>query len=305
MKAESFKTTKRCLSLETLEYIHSDGAEYVASTRKAQRRAVSLAEAAEEEKSTGCARRDFVNRKTKMTAFRNPKRITTVSEGKWSKFLPSEVQHAIMSVRNRTGPVNNEIRSEHLKNFPPVLVNNMVKLFTHYLSECKILKQWKTSRAVFLCKKGDPHGIDNYRPSAYYPSPTSSLQEVNRIENVLNKGQSCQQVGPLEKAMRMVGWDDMEVKADGLQLSLKKTMFMRNGWVSDASFMFDGTNISECTNYVYLGWEKNMKNVLSSPSCAGGNELLGEFIRASRMYLRRPGSPGSELTSSTPQHFFL
>ncbi|KAK6732090.1 hypothetical protein RB195_016456 [Necator americanus] len=40
-------------------------------------------------------------------------------------------------------------------------------------------------------------------------------------------------------------------------------MFMRNGWVSDASFMLNGTNISECTSYVYLGQELNMMDDLT------------------------------------------
>ncbi|KAK6742919.1 hypothetical protein RB195_010284 [Necator americanus] len=99
--------------------------------------------------------------------------------------------------------------------------------------------------------------------------------------------------------MRKLEWDDMEVKVDGrqlhhlrfaddivlitpsisqaermltkfdetcgcigLQLNLQKTMFMRNGWVSDAPFTLNGTNISECTSYVYLGRELNMMNDL-------------------------------------------
>ncbi|KAK6743189.1 hypothetical protein RB195_010446 [Necator americanus] len=49
----------------------------------------------------------------------------------------------------------------------------------------------------------------------------------------------------------------------GLQLNLQKTMFMRNGWVSDAPFKLNGTNISECTSYVYLGRELNMMNDLT------------------------------------------
>ncbi|KAK6743547.1 hypothetical protein RB195_010677 [Necator americanus] len=120
----------------------------------------------------------------------------------------------------------------------------------------------------------------------------------------------------LENAMRKLEWDDMGVKiggrqlhhlrfADdivlitpsisqaeriltefdetcgciGLQLNLQKTMFMRNGWISDAPFTLNGTNISECTYYVYLGRELNMM----TPSWAGGDERLGERIRASRM----------------------
>ncbi|KAK6733974.1 hypothetical protein RB195_017629 [Necator americanus] len=47
-----------------------------------------------------------------------------------------------------------------------------------------------------------------------------------------------------------------------LQLNLQKTMFMGNGWVSDAPFTFNGTNISKCTSYVYLGRELNMMDDL-------------------------------------------
>ncbi|VDP01998.1 unnamed protein product [Heligmosomoides polygyrus] len=38
-----------------------------------------------------------------------------------------------------------------------------------------------------------------------------------------------------------------------LQLHLAKTTLMRNGRVSDAPFSLNGTNISECSSYVYLG----------------------------------------------------
>ncbi|XGW34769.1 hypothetical protein V3C99_018637 [Haemonchus contortus] len=40
-------------------------------------------------------------------------------------------------------------------------------------------------------------------------------------------------------------------------------MFMRNGLVPDAPFMLNGTNISECSSYVYLGREVNMMNDLA------------------------------------------
>ncbi|VDL77958.1 unnamed protein product [Nippostrongylus brasiliensis] len=40
-------------------------------------------------------------------------------------------------------------------------------------------------------------------------------------------------------------------------------MFMRNGYVSDAPFSLNGTNISECSSYVYLGREVTMTNDLS------------------------------------------
>ncbi|KAK6757779.1 hypothetical protein RB195_015539 [Necator americanus] len=63
--------------------------------------------------------------------------------------LPSEIRYAIMSVRNRTEPGPDRIRPEHLKN-PPVLINILARLFTGYLSECKVPKQWKTSKTVLL-----------------------------------------------------------------------------------------------------------------------------------------------------------
>ncbi|EYB93569.1 hypothetical protein Y032_0180g763 [Ancylostoma ceylanicum] len=40
-------------------------------------------------------------------------------------------------------------------------------------------------------------------------------------------------------------------------------MFMRNGWVPDAPFSLHGTNIPECSSYVYLGREINMVNDLA------------------------------------------
>ncbi|EYC07192.1 hypothetical protein Y032_0071g517 [Ancylostoma ceylanicum] len=94
----------------------------------------------------------------------------------------------------------------------------------------------------------------------------------------------------LEDVMRRLEWDNMEVRVDdrllhhlcfaddivlitpnisqaermlsdfddaggkiGIQLNLTKTMFMRNGWVPDAPFSLNGTTISECSSYVYLG----------------------------------------------------
>ncbi|KAK6735253.1 hypothetical protein RB195_018435 [Necator americanus] len=101
-KAESSKTTKRCLSLETLELVRQRGAARAAGNqeltsvlarlcRKAikedleERRAEVLAEAAEAGKSIRYARRDFASRKTKMTALRSPKGTTIASRREWRK----------------------------------------------------------------------------------------------------------------------------------------------------------------------------------------------------------------------------
>ncbi|KAK6763141.1 hypothetical protein RB195_023754 [Necator americanus] len=95
-KAESFKTTKRRLSLETLKLIRQRGAARAAGNQELtselaklcreaikedlkERRAEVLAEAAEAGKSIRCARQDFASRKTRMTALRNPKGTTIVS----------------------------------------------------------------------------------------------------------------------------------------------------------------------------------------------------------------------------------
>ncbi|VDO19623.1 unnamed protein product [Heligmosomoides polygyrus] len=69
----------------------------------------------------------------------------------------------------------------------------------------------------------------------------------------------------------------------GLQLNLTKTMFMKNGWerwiaaesyedmfmrngqVSDAPFSLNGTSISECSSYVYLGREEDEERPTPCP----------------------------------------
>ncbi|KAK6763162.1 hypothetical protein RB195_023756 [Necator americanus] len=265
-----------------------------------------------------------------------------------------------MSVSNRTAPGLDRIRPEHLKSLPPVLINTLARLFTRYLSECKVPKQWKTSKTVLLYKKGDPHPsadrprqlssnlpIDEGQPceqagfrkgfstidhihtvsklievSREYKMPLSltfidlkkafdSVETEAVVEVLDNQGVPTQYIkgdtispkiftATVENAMRKLEWDDMGVKVDGrqlhhlrfaddivlitpsisqaermltefdekcgcmgLQLNLQKTMFMRSGWVSDAPFTLNGTNISECTSYVYLGRELNMMNDLT------------------------------------------
>ncbi|KAK6725783.1 hypothetical protein RB195_004229 [Necator americanus] len=64
----------------------------------------------------------------------------------------------------------------------------------------------------------------------------------------------------INQAGRMLPEFDETCRKIGRQLNLVKTMFMRNGWVSDAPFTLNGTNISECTSYVYMGREFNMMN---------------------------------------------
>ncbi|KAK6736600.1 hypothetical protein RB195_019351 [Necator americanus] len=67
----------------------------------------------------------------------------------------------------------------------------------------------------------------------------------------------------ISQAERMLTEFDETCGCIGLRLNLQKAMFMRNGWVSDAPLTLNGTNISECTSYVYLGRELNMMNDLT------------------------------------------
>ncbi|KAE9413998.1 hypothetical protein Angca_006151, partial [Angiostrongylus cantonensis] len=319
--------------------------------------------------------------------------------------LPSEIRHAISSVKNRTAPGPDRIRSKHLLNLPPVLVNTLPRLFTGYLSECKVPTQWKTSKTVLLFKKGDLHDIGNYRLiclfSVVYKLFTRLI--LNRIDKILDERQPCEQAGfrkgfstmdhihtltrltevsreykrplcltfidlekafdssqieavmealgsqgvptqyikilrelykiftakispfcndinvddkrgvkqgdtispklftaTLEDVMRTLEWENMRVEIDGrqihhlrfaddivlvtpdvsqaermladfdkacgkigLRLNLKKTMFMKNGLVSFAPFTLNGTNVFECSSYIYLGREINMMNDLA------------------------------------------
>ncbi|KAK6761670.1 hypothetical protein RB195_022668 [Necator americanus] len=67
----------------------------------------------------------------------------------------------------------------------------------------------------------------------------------------------------LSQAERMLTEFEETCTCFDLQLNLQKTMSVRNGLVSDPSFTLEGTNISKCTSYVYLGREMNMMNDLT------------------------------------------
>ncbi|KAK6743518.1 hypothetical protein RB195_010656 [Necator americanus] len=437
-KAESSKTTKRRLSLETLELIRQRGAARAAGNQELTSELARLLRR-EAGKNIRYARRDFASRKTRMSALRNPKGTTIALRRVMEKIiydfysdlfhlpphhlsedghvipgvLPSEIRHVIRTPEKPSATIHQH-PGEALYTLPLQMQGSEVH-------ECKVPKQWKISKTVFLYKKGDSHDIGNYRPiyllSVIYRLFTRVI--LNKIEKVLDEGQPCEQAGfrkgfstidhihtvsklievsreyrmplcltfidlkkafdsveteavvealdnqgvptqyikvlrelysnfttgispfykniiidvkrgirqgdiispkiftvTLENAMRKLEWDDMGAKVDGrqlhhlrfaddivlitpsisqaeriltefdetcgcigLQLNLQKTMFMRNGWVSDAPFALNGTNISECTYYVYLGRELNMM----TPSWAGGDERLGERIRATRM----------------------
>ncbi|KAK6735483.1 hypothetical protein RB195_018600 [Necator americanus] len=55
----------------------------------------------------------------------------------------------------------------------------------------------------------------------------------------------------INQAEPMLAEFDETCKKIGLQLNLDKTTLMRNGWVSDAPFTINGTNVPECSSCVY------------------------------------------------------
>uniref|UniRef100_A0A0K0DDE7 Uncharacterized protein n=1 Tax=Angiostrongylus cantonensis TaxID=6313 RepID=A0A0K0DDE7_ANGCA len=63
----------------------------------------------------------------------------------------------------------------------------------------------------------------------------------------------------------------------GLRLNLTETMFMKNGLVSFAPFTLNGTNISECSSYVYLAREINMMNHLAPEQSRWKRAAWGPF----------------------------
>ncbi|KAE9415020.1 hypothetical protein Angca_009326, partial [Angiostrongylus cantonensis] len=73
----------------------------------------------------------------------------------------------------------------------------MARLFSRYLSECKIPTLWKISKTVLLFKKKDLHDIGNYRSicllSVVYKLFTGVI--LNRIERALDEGQPCEGAG--------------------------------------------------------------------------------------------------------------
>ncbi|XGW34883.1 hypothetical protein V3C99_018713 [Haemonchus contortus] len=70
----------------------------------------------------------------------------------------------------------------------------------------------------------------------------------------------------IEQAERMLAEFDSDCGKIGLRLNLTKTMFMRNGLVPDAPFTLNGTNISECSSYVYLEYRGSSEEDKEHPA---------------------------------------
>uniref|UniRef100_A0A7I4Z2I0 Reverse transcriptase domain-containing protein n=1 Tax=Haemonchus contortus TaxID=6289 RepID=A0A7I4Z2I0_HAECO len=81
----------------------------------------------------------------------------------------------------------------------------------------------------------------------------------------------------IEQAEQMLAEFDNACGKIGLRLNLTKTMFMKNGLVPDAPFILNGTNISECSSYVYLSREVNMMNDLAPEMSRRKRAASGAF----------------------------
>ncbi|VDM60892.1 unnamed protein product [Angiostrongylus costaricensis] len=71
-----------------------------------------------------------------------------------------------------------------------------------------------------------------------------------------------------------------------LRLDLTKTMLMKNGFVSHTSAL-NGTNISECSSYIYLGHEINTMNDLALELSRGKRAAWGAFKSIGDVVKRR------------------
>ncbi|VDM51712.1 unnamed protein product [Angiostrongylus costaricensis] len=67
----------------------------------------------------------------------------------------------------------------------------------------------------------------------------------------------------ISQAQRMLDDFDKACGKIGFRLNLTETMFMKNKLVSHEPFAFNGTNIFECSSYIYLGRKINVMNDLA------------------------------------------
>ncbi|XGW13392.1 hypothetical protein V3C99_000039 [Haemonchus contortus] len=81
----------------------------------------------------------------------------------------------------------------------------------------------------------------------------------------------------IEQAVQMLAEFDSACGKIGLRLNLTKMMFMKNGLIPDAPFTLNGTNISECSSFVYLGQEVNMMDDLAPELCGRKRAAWGAF----------------------------
>ncbi|KAK6764014.1 hypothetical protein RB195_024373 [Necator americanus] len=154
------------------------------------------------------------------------------------EIIPSEVRHAVMSVLR-------ELYSSFTAGISPFYKNIIIDV-----------------------KKGIRQG-DTISPKIFTATLENAMQQLERESegggrqlNYLRTADDIVQItSSISQAERMLTEFDETFGCIGLHL--QKTIFIRNGWVSDAPYTLNGTNISKCTSYVYLGRELNMMNDLN------------------------------------------
>ncbi|KAK6740935.1 hypothetical protein RB195_009031 [Necator americanus] len=189
-KAESFKTTKKCLSPKTLELIRQRGAARAAGNQELtselarlcreaikqdlkERRAEVLAEAAEAGKSIRYARRDFASHKTRMTALRNPKGTASrrgmekIIYDFYSDLFDSHVHLPPHHLRE-DGQVIPEVLPSEIRHaiLPPVLI----------CRNARFLNSGRPARPCCCIKREIHMTSATIAQSAYCPSSTDSRQ---------------------------------------------------------------------------------------------------------------------------------
>ncbi|KAK6730872.1 hypothetical protein RB195_007377 [Necator americanus] len=167
-KAKSFKTTNKRLSLKTLELIRQRGAARAAGNQEPTRMVKVI--------------HDFYS-----DLFDNHVQLPPYHLKEDGRVIPSFFPPKSDMRRIVLHPVPTESSLN--------ITDTLARLFTRYLSECRVSKQWKTSKTVLLYKKGDPQDIGNCCPICLLSVNDKLFTRVilNRIERSLDEGQSCEQ----------------------------------------------------------------------------------------------------------------
>ncbi|VDM52149.1 unnamed protein product [Angiostrongylus costaricensis] len=95
----------------------------------------------------------------------------------------------------------------------------------------------------------------------------------------------------INQAERMLEDFDKACGKIALRLNLTKTMFMKNVLVLHAPFTHNGTNVSESSSYIYLGWEINMINDIA-PELSTRKRAAWEAFKSIEDVVKRTKNAG-------------
>uniref|UniRef100_A0A0K0CXW7 Reverse transcriptase domain-containing protein n=1 Tax=Angiostrongylus cantonensis TaxID=6313 RepID=A0A0K0CXW7_ANGCA len=108
----------------------------------------------------------------------------------------------------------------------------------------------------------------------------------------------------ISQAERMLADFDKACEKIGLRLNPKETVSMKSGMVSFAPFTLNGTNISECSCYVYLGRKISMMNDLAPELSRKKRAASGAFKSIEDVVKRTKNTRLRANLFSTPSFFF-